>query len=76
MADKPRKDFFDAPVRGGKKAFLNVGNSTYSTLVEVDGKQPYYTYQGIGSLTGGGTQSTVTHNGLIVIHNGENVIHI
>jgi uncharacterized protein len=50
------KEFFDPP-RTGKKAVLNWSKSTYSTLVEIDGEQPYYTYQGIGSLTGGSTQS-------------------
>lgn len=48
MADQPRKDFFDAPVSSGKKAVLWWGNSTYGKLANVDGTQPYYTYQGIG----------------------------
>ena len=46
------KEFFDAPI-SSNRAVLNWSKSTYSTVVDVDGKQPYYTYQGIGSLTGG-----------------------
>ncbi len=53
---KARKEFYDAPT-GKNKGVLNWSKSTYSTVVNFDGTQPYYTYQGIGSLTGGSTQS-------------------
>jgi hypothetical protein len=50
---KPRKEFYDAPTRANKKAVIWWSNSTYGSVNDVNGKQPYYTYQGIGSLTGG-----------------------
>ena len=55
---KARKNFYDAP-RGKNKGVLYWGKSTYTTLVSFDGTQPYYTYQGVGSLTGGSTQSVI-----------------
>jgi|AntAceMinimDraft_18_1070375.scaffolds.fasta_scaffold113146_3 hypothetical protein len=53
------KKFTDPPNRSKKKAVLNWSNSTYSPMGFVDGEQPYYTYQGIGSLKGQST-STIT----------------
>jgi len=42
---------------------------------EVDGEQPYYYAQGIGSLTGQNASLNVTHNTLQVTFNGESVTH-
>ena len=72
-------NFDDAPNNINKhKAVLNKDGETYSPLDEVDGKQPYYSYQGVGSLTGGNTYIVsvpVTHLGINVTFNNEFVIH-
>ncbi len=52
-------DFNEAPKGvNTKKAVVNWSTSTYGKIEDCD--QPYYTYQGIGSLTG---NSTSTVNG-------------
>ena len=67
-------DFNEAPKKN-KRAVIWWGNSTYGSIDKVDGEQPYYTYQGIGSLTGQNASLSVTHNTLQVTYNGESVIH-
>ena len=68
-------DFNEAPRKGKRRAVIWWGNSTYGSIDKVDGKQPYYTYQGIGPLTGQSTSLNVTHNNIQVTYNGESVIH-
>lgn len=65
-------EFNDAP-KG--KGVLWIGQDTYGNVMDFDGTQPYYTYQGIGSLTGGSTRTNVTHNGIQVSYNGVSVLH-
>ena len=50
---------FNTPkgIKNKKRAVVNWSTSTYGKIDDCD--QPYYTYQGIGSLTGQST-STVT----------------
>jgi len=51
---KKKSEFFQAPVNAGqKRAVLDKKNDTYSPVKDVNGTQAYYSYQGIGSLTGG-----------------------
>lgn len=66
---------FNDPPKGAsrRRAVLNWQGETYSPLDEVDGEQPYYTYQGIGNITGRKILNVV-HNGQNVVHNGRNVI--
>jgi len=68
-------DFNEAPRKGKRRAVIWWGNSTYGSIDKVDGNQPYYTYQGIGSLTGQNVSLNVTHNNIQVTYNGESVIH-
>ena len=70
-------DFNEAPRKGKRRAVIWWGNSTYGSIDKVDGKQPYYTYQGIGSLTGQNltNKDIVTHEGIWVTSENENVTH-
>ena len=65
-------DFNKAP-KSTKRAVLNRTMETYSPLDDVDGKQPYYSYQGVGRVTALG--NNVVHNTVPVIHNNTQVIH-
>lgn len=67
--------FNDAPDNiNQKKAVINWNEDTYSPVADVDGKQPYYTYQGIGNITGTpSTLTSVVHFGVSVRHKGTQV---
>jgi len=70
------KDFFEVPNNvNRRKAVLNVGRDTYSPLSEVEGKQPYYTYQGIGKTKSIIKTDLVVHQSVQVQHNSIDVSH-
>lgn len=58
-----------------RRGVLDKENETYSNINDIEEEQPYYWYQGVGSLTGGSVNANVTHRGIQVTYNGESVIH-
>lgn len=67
--------FYDPPKgTSRRKAVLAWNDGTYRPLDEVAGEQPYYTYQGIGNITGRAFLNVV-HLGDQVTHNGQKVIY-
>lgn len=71
---KDKNGFYKAP-SSKRKGVLYWGKDTYGNIIDIDGKQPYYTYQGIGSLTGGAHRLEVTHNNIPVQYNLIQVTH-
>jgi len=56
-----------------RRAVLDWNSGTYRPLEDVDGSQPWYTYQGIGNTVGIKVDHIV-HNDIQVTHNGQDVI--
>lgn len=76
MAKKAHDDFYLAP--GGvnkRRAVMDANSQSYRPLLEVDGTQPYYKYQGIGRITARPPEPVVGTEIVMHVGNAFNVFY-